>query len=616
VLRSAGHWLALTAALLALLVLLAPVRGRAAAADPLDRLLAEYRAHGLPLPPATAKLVLVDSGWSTSVGGRQVRLLQVGFLTGTGKTARLLLGTTRQPPPRGRRPLRVIPPDPRRIPWQRLRAGHKPRHFELNAALAAAIQCRALGHRALARRLLTFALGKTCGHHFSAFFQPAGLSADRALAHLVWAHLGNELTRPGSDRRRIAARIKRLLAAHTFLDSKKTRPLVRSLRAALKRGRGKPGSVAAQIDALVEAANRPAVAGQARHPPQRQRLLLLGFRAVPELIRHLDDERLTRFVYQGFNNFPPWIVRVQHLVSDLLRGIAGQDLGQDWLRRQQGWPVTRQAALAWWKRASAAGEEAWLLKHVLPAGKPAGKPKRARAWPNLDQLAILAARHPRRLPGVYRTLLKERTPRQSWPVVDAIAASGLPRQTRLSLLLAGARHADLEHRRAALWKLKDLDPRPFNAILIETLERIPRTPKGPYWSCREAAFTHLVIESTDEAAWRALLATARRVDVGLRMELLNPMDYANKPHRKRRLRFLAAFLGDAAVRDASSKSGAFSGPHAGFTFPRLAVRDLAAWKIASILGLGATPRASWSARRWAGLRARVKRRLAKELQPK
>lgn len=608
-LRSAVRWLAVSAALLALvLVLLAPARGRAAAADPLDRLLAEYRAYGLPLPPATAKLVLVDSGWSTSVGGRQVRLLQVGFLAGTGPTPPpLLLGTTRQPPPRGR-PLKVIPPDPGRVPWQRLRAGHQPRHFELNAALAAAIQCKALGHHALARRLLTFALGKTCGHHFSAFFQPAGLTADKALAHLVWAHLGNELTRPGSDRKRIAAQIKRLLAAHSFLDSKKTRPLMRSLRAALRRGRGKPGSVAAQIDALVEAANQPAVAGQARHPPQRQRLLLLGFSAVPELIRHLDDERLTRFVYQGFNNFPPWIVRVQHLVSDLLRGVAGQDLGKDWLRRQQGWPVTRQAALAWWKRASVAGEEAWLVKHVLPTGK------QASAWPNLDQLAILSARYPRRLPEVYRALLKERTPRQSWPVVDAIAASGLPRRTKLSLLLAGARHADLEHRRAALWKLKDLDPRQFNAILIEILRRIPRTPKGPYWSCREAAFAQLVIESADEAAWRELLATARRVDVGLRMELLNPMDYSNKPHRERRLRFLAAFLGDAALRDAARNSGAFSGPHAGFTIARLAVRDLAAWKIASILGLKAAPQASWSARRWARLRARVQRRLAKVLR--
>jgi hypothetical protein len=53
----------------------------------------------------------------------------------------------------------------------------------------------------------------------------------------------------------------------------------------------------------------------------------------------------------------------------------------------------------------------------------------------------------------------------------------------------------------------------------------------------------------------------------------------------------------------------FSGPHAGFTFVRLAVRDVAAMTIASILGMPDRPDRDWTPGQWEGLRARVKQAL-------
>ena len=68
--------------------------------------------------------------------------------------------------------------------------------------------------------------------------------------------------------------------------------------------------------------------------PRYTRLAQMGFAAVPALIEHLDDDRLTRSVKQGFNNFPTWNMRIKDVVSDLLQELAGEDVGKDWLRRQ------------------------------------------------------------------------------------------------------------------------------------------------------------------------------------------------------------------------------------------------------------------------------------------
>ena len=54
----------------------------------------------------------------------------------------------------------------------------------------------------------------------------------------------------------------------------------------------------------------------------------MGFDAVPYLIEHLDDDRLTRAMEGGFMAFPR-NVRVGDVVSDLLENLAGQDIGGD-----------------------------------------------------------------------------------------------------------------------------------------------------------------------------------------------------------------------------------------------------------------------------------------------
>jgi len=474
----------------------------------------------------------------------------------------------------------------------------------LNDGLVVALQCQARGWKALAQELWIASLKEDSGHHFSAFYQPANLPNRSAVTYLAWAYSGNELVKSDSDRAKTAKRMKALLVAEPKLDTKFSRGLLKSLEAALVPSTAKPGTVERMIDDLTDMCM---VKGMYRDETDARytRLAHMGFAAVPALLEHLDDDRLTRSVRQGFNNFPTWIVRVEHVASDLLQELAGEDIGKDWLRRQQGWGVEKADAQAWWDKALKEGEETYFLGHVLPSGEKEG-------WPSSLMLEIITKKYPQHLPKLYKTILDERPKIQSWPVAEAVAKSSLSDDKKRELFLFASRNKDLAHRRFGLSQLQKLDPQQFTTILLATLESLPKTPTEPYWACPEAAYALLVVATDDARAWKMLEKVAKRSDVGLRMEFMNGMGNSYiKGQRKQRLEFLAAFLDDAEAPDVKANSKMFGGPHAGFTFNRLEVRDLAAMTIASILEMPDAPDMNWTPAQWEKLRNQVKERLKK-----
>lgn len=282
--------------------------------------------------------------------------------------------------------------------------------------------------------------------------------------------------------------------------------------------------------------------------------------------------------------------------------MAGERLNIEGMGLIQGYTVSPAEAQAWWARAQKGGEEAYLAAHVLPAESDGANPN--GEWPNGIVLWVLEARYPRKLGQVYRTVLDERPRVESWPVVEAIARSALPREEKARLFLYGATHKRVGQRRPPLWHLKDVAPARFVALLVEALNAMPRTPPVPYAYCPEASLSYLVSQTDDPKGWDALEEAARRADAGLRLELLLGLDAAHargKP-RQRGVAFLAKFLDDAEVRDVAAEPEKFAGRCAGGDFPRLEVRNFAAVQLASALKIAAAPREDWTPEQWANLR--------------
>jgi hypothetical protein len=313
----------------------------------------------------------------------------------------------------------------------------------------------------------------------------------------------------------------------------------------------------------------------------------LGFDAVPVLMDHLDDHRLTRSIGQ----------RVRDVAAALLLGLAGSEADPTW-----GILSSKDSVLAWWVEAQKRGEKAQVRAEVFPKG--------AKYPPSNQLLRILVKKYPQDLPELYRTLLLEHPQKDTPSVARALVRSRLPREKKVELLTEGSTCRHLRHRYHALSELRELDEDRFHQRLIETLDGLPRSAERYYWSCPESRFALLVAHTGNVRAWQVLEKTAKRSDVGLRLEMLRQVcEVEPRRYCKEHLAFLAAFLEDATVRDMKADLKRFDGDCAGMDFPSLEVRNYTAMQIARLLKLDRKPQPSWDAEQWARFRDEVREAL-------
>jgi hypothetical protein len=600
--------LVFSAVVVALFGFLSPARSEE---DTFDVLLKNYKQFGLPLPPDDAKLVRVDTGWGADEKGTKHTYV-LGFLLKSStreERPKLLVGTLKISALYDEYPLQYnvveeVPPKADTVDgivaeWKSTRLDG------LNVGLATAIQLKARGWNDLAKVLLDKSLKSYAGHHFSFFYQPPNLPPETALARMAFAHFGEQLSEPHSNWQEIYDRLKAIIAAEPTLNTEHSKGFMERLELSLRPSQAKPGTVEALVDSLI---TDPEANRRTRRNEKGIRIYdkleEMGFEAVPTLIAHLDDLRLTPYLKQGFNNFPTYNMNVGALASELLKSISGTDLGKDWLRGQQGWNVEKENAETWWAEAQK-HEDDYLARHALPEDLK-------NTWPNGTVVRLLAKKYPERVLEIYRTILDKRPEMQSYPVADAIADSALPAEKKIEAFVSAGQHKNLEHRRAAFWQLKNLDHQRFVDMLVETLKIIPSTPDGEYWSSREAAFLPLVMQTKDVRAWKAMLETAKQADVGLRMEMITPKSAVPESQRRLLLTFLANFLDDGKVRDVSNHAEKFEGPIAGDGFDRIQIRNQAALNLSWLLKLDMKAKPDWTDEQWATMRAQVKATLVRE----
>jgi len=448
---------------------------------------------------------------------------------------------------------------------------------------------------------------------FEKGFREKGEHSPRtALRLLAWDYWDERLTDATADYWPAACRqMKTLLADERELDTPENRRLLKSLEAALLlHGNAKPGSVEALVDDLINVRDTP-------YSDERfVRVLDLGFEAVPALLERLDDDRLTRYRKPAWNVnisfMPAYHYRLCDMASDLLRLFAGEDAARHWPIDRNDRAAQKLLIKDWWDEARRQGEEAYLLAHVIPSTCTDESPE--EGWPDQFHARLLGKKYPRRLASLYRGVLENHPRMQSWPLADAVADSSLSRKEKVELLVLATGNKSLEHRRPAFWLLKDLDAERFVSLLAATLDDLPRTPTAPYDNCCESNFATLACNTDDPRVWRALGRAARRADPGLRMEMLRNTNYPTPTatQRRRRLAFLASFLEDDAVRDATANQKMFNGIYAGFRFPRLEIRNFAALRISEILETPADPTPEWKAEQWAKLRDQMRAALKRE----
>jgi hypothetical protein len=340
----------------------------------------------------------------------------------------------------------------------------------------------------------------------------------------------------------------------------------------------------------------------------RAQIVLRGAEAVPDLIQLLNDRRITTHEFPAFMNAPSRVRLLGELAQELLEDITG-------VKGKSPWEHADPSEFrAWLEKSRQTGEEQMLVHSVFTRAE--GKITEVNEAPAM----ILAQKFPKSLPSLCEEFSRDAKPEaQPFALAEALAGSGLPKATKVEALAGFARRGSLEHKRAVLQCLAPLDPQECSEILLPIIENLPTDSTGAYWTCPEAALTHCVMLLENDGIWRAYLVAAKRSSVGLRMEMMNPMDYTyiGQTNRTRRLAFLAAFLSDQTKREIpkDEEHSKYSGPCAAFTIKRIAVRDFVAEEIGCILNLPGRPDEFWTPAQWTAFRDTVERRLADEKLP-
>jgi len=512
-----------------------------------------YVEMGLPVPPATARLIVFEPGNTVIVNGKVVhnRSLALMLEPPTVKRGPIVLAGAEEMELHGGTitPVRadLLNLDASATPLRSASFDTEDRMLLLS------IQCEILGQHEPARKLYKAAV-------------PAGTPA---LAQLAWNHQLNELLVPGSDRTAICARLVKLQSSLAEPDTALVRDLAQTI--APPPPLAKPAlPLEDQVNALTEySAERGWFRAGAGSDSAYSALRHDCIRAVPALIAHLTDRRLTRVFSPAFMMRQPAILRVQDIVSELLEETLEP-------QRAQGDDHRLELLTALQKEVADQGEEKFLRSHILLKG-------------NVNRLFLdtLVAKYPRDLITVYEQAVAEKRSDDARTICEELAVADLPADLRAKTFLAAEPNADLGVKLSALWGLFHLHHPEFDPRLAAAIDRLPPTSTGPYWKSRESEFGILVIRSTDPEVWRAYARWADRADVGQRLELLNFMDYqgAIKENLPQRIAFCRHFLDDQAVRKISDDPAKYDGPCAGFGYESLRVADQAALELAALLDI-------------------------------
>lgn len=529
----------------------------------LEEVAKEYRRLELPLPPPDAPLVRIKR---MVCCGEEEGSVRTSYMLGfplppraAGKDPRYLIGC-------GRRlwgdvwfdPSDVRPAEP------------TPDAFDLvflegDEWLCFAARCALRGWRDLAKAAYARSLERYADVSEATGNPLPSVIVELRLHSLVL--LERRLDQPGADRKEIIKRLREKYAEEPELRTPHTEGYLRTLELTYGPRKSKPGTVEALIDDLIEyRENLYDPLGPTNLEPY-WKLVELGFDAVPALIEHLGDERISHAYAEGSQPFSGHTVTVGDLCSRILLDLSARALPGHWELR--GDRINAEKAREWFAAVQKIGEEKWLLSNAIAQGEP-GPIVNERGRPERPIVRVIGAKYPSRLPDIYRKMLEKKPSDWNCDYVHEILASKLTREQKAALFEEGAGHEDVEHRTWALEGLDGVDRVLLRKHLLKTLKEVPaRSEKGKPWFPNRRELLPLLASADDPDCWAALVAAAKQLPAMERLYMIRAFDPMcapdeDDPIRKERLRFLLQFLDDrsTAPDDAEDWKGTEVGDYA------------------------------------------------------
>jgi hypothetical protein len=486
----------------------------------LDELVKEYQRYGLPVPPKEAELVRVKLAAQRAVKPSYT----LGFLYPPAKPGgqpRLLQGyswTTWFVPEK----VTLAKPIPASTEGVALS------HWDW---LCLAAQCKIRGWDDLAAAAYTEALLSLRGYS-----EADVRTVSEALRESAWTYWKAKLWERDSDRKEIYARLCSLHPANPKYPSTWDDELLRDLEPTLVPRKSKPGTAEALIDDLTDYWDDPDDPLTESGHSAFWKLVELGFDAVPALIEHAKDYRLTR---EKVGRVVSDVSRVGDLCEGILSHLSAGALHI---------PIDPGDALKWWGKARQYGEELWLIDHFFPSEDE----EENTIFPSEIMLRVIRAKYRQRFAEIYQTVLYKRPKLDSEQLTKEIAKGKFTRERKLSLLEEGASHRNPVHCYYALNALSELDDGAFRKHLFHAIQSLPqcldfdKSGPQPVW------IAQLISKTDDRKCWDTYTAATMRASGDCRISFIRCVGWPPEPGekdsgRKQSIHYLLGFFSDTSV---------------------------------------------------------------------
>ena len=294
------------------------------------------------------------------------------------------------------------------------------------------------GHISYALKLRSFYL--RCGDHAPEEYGFVGPKDALSLSERVWflalQHYRNELTSPTVSRPSVLLNLDKLMRAHPATRTDYTTSLRASLLATIGSKPAAVGSIEGEIDRLVNErmpSTRNLLQGPRKDSSNYNKLARRGFEAVPTLISHFGDPRLTGN-YTVYGQQYDRLDTVGDTCQSLVDGMSGK------------WNLSQEEALEWFRSVSG-----------LDPVKYAVTDQKTSERESVAMMALIQAKSPASLQEILVSRVSSPNPLWIGETVSALLGSTLPRSEKLAALKTAYSKSSEVKRKQLLYTVKTMN---------------------------------------------------------------------------------------------------------------------------------------------------------------